>query len=394
MDLPRKRLLVVTSTFPRWSGDTTPSFIYELCIRLSRKYDVSVLAPHAMDTQAHENMNGIEVFRFRYAPASIERLAYGAGILANLRRNPLYLALVPLFLLALWRALRKLLKHENFDTVHAHWLIPQGWIASLLLCGQRKPRFICTVHGSDLNALRGMIFHHMQRRVFRCAEAITVVSQSLADQAIHLGIKPARVSVIPMGVDTKDRFLPSKSTNDNTILFVGRLAKEKGAEVLIQAMPHIMQHHPDVELLIIGDGPLRSSLEALAKELGVASRLRFVGAIPNQELPRYYQEAALVALPSLNEGFGLAAAEAFACARPVVASNIPSLLNFIQEGINGMLFPTGDAKALAEKIAWLLANPSVRDSMGQAGRALVAEHFEWDTITARYAEILFPPSTV
>ena len=198
----------------------------------------------------------------------------------------------------------------------------------------------------------------------------------------------------PMGIDTKNRFLPSEMNNKNLILFVGRLAPEKGVEILIRAMLNIVPHYPTVELLIIGDGQLRSELEALTENLGIAKHIRFLGAMPNQELPHYYHTASLVALPSLSEGFGLVVAEAFACARPVVASNLPALQDIVREGINGMMFSPGDENALAKKINWLLANPAVRSSMGQAGRALVSEQFDWDIIAARYAEVLFPPSAV
>ena len=121
----RKKVLVMTSTFPRWAGDHGPRFVFELCRHLCTDFDVTVLAPHAPGAKTNEILDGIRVVRFRYFFEWGESLAYQAGILPNLRSNPLRYVLVPGFLVLQFIALIRLLHQQKFSAIHAHWLIPQ-----------------------------------------------------------------------------------------------------------------------------------------------------------------------------------------------------------------------------------------------------------------------------
>ena len=132
MSLPR--LLVLTSTLPRWQGDTEPAFVESLSLELARSFDVTVLAPHARgaasdEKRQHEDRT-IRIRRFRYFIPGLESLAYEGGIMANLRRNPFRVLLVPFFLVAQLFAIARLHRRQHFDAVHAHWLIPPGLVAS------------------------------------------------------------------------------------------------------------------------------------------------------------------------------------------------------------------------------------------------------------------------
>jgi len=386
----RKRLLVLTSTFPRWEGDNTPPFVYDLCRRLTRNFEVWIIAPHAAGAAIREDMGEIHVVRFRYLPDCMEHLAYDGGILANLRNNPLNFLAIPFFLWALWRELQRMLRHISFDVIHAHWIIPQGWIAARRGGRNETPRLVCTVHGSDLNVLRNPIFKQIQHWVFQHADAITVVSHALAEKALALGAPPTRLAVVPMGIDVQRLFVPSSDPGNRAILFVGRLVPEKGPEVLIDAMPLVLEKHPDATLHVVGDGPLRTHLAARAHQLGIEHRITFHGAMPHAELPRFFRNASIFVLPSLNEGFGLTAAEALACNRAVIASALPALRDFIKDGETGLLFPPGNSVALAERILHLFANESLRHALASAGRAVAADRFEWNAVAKRYSAILAP----
>ena len=125
----RKKILVLTSTFPRWKDDVEPPFVYELSRRLNSKYSVHILAPHASGTAAEEYFDGMRVTRYRYFFPRWESLAYHGGILANLKQNPLRYLLIPFFLIGQLVALVRLLRNCRYDCIHAHWLIPQGLIA-------------------------------------------------------------------------------------------------------------------------------------------------------------------------------------------------------------------------------------------------------------------------
>ena len=126
-----RKLLILTSTFPRWNGDDEPPFVYELSRRLQKKFKIYVLAPHAAGCLSEEILNGINIKRFRYFFSRWEKLAYQGGILSNLKNKPWRYGLVPFFLMAEYVVLIRMLRRHRFDLIHAHWIIPQGLMALL-----------------------------------------------------------------------------------------------------------------------------------------------------------------------------------------------------------------------------------------------------------------------
>ncbi|MFL5401588.1 MAG: glycosyltransferase family 4 protein, partial [Gemmatimonadales bacterium] len=123
------------------------------------------------------------------------------------------------------------------------------------------------------------------------------------------------------------------------------------------------------------------------EELGIAGDVTFLGWVPNAELPRYYRAAAVSVIPSLEEGFGIPAAEAMGCEVPVVASDAGGLPEVVEDGVTGLVVPRGDASALANAIGSLLANPQLRRQMGQAGRARALRLFDWDRSAEQFEEL-------
>jgi glycosyltransferase involved in cell wall biosynthesis len=128
-------------------------------------------------------------------------------------------------------------------------------------------------------------------------------------------------------------------------------------------------------------------LARLAAELGIASDVTFLGWVPNVELPQYYRAAAVSVIPSLEEGFGIPAAEAMGCEVAVVASDAGGLPEVVENGVTGIVVPRGDAKALAQAIGSLLADPQRRRVMGQAGRERALRLFDWDRSAQQFEEI-------
>jgi len=148
----KPKLLVLTSTFPRWRDDTDPPFVYELSRRLADDFSVTILTPHYPGSLTHETLEGMEVQRFRYFFTKYEKLAGQTGILPTLRKHKLYLLVIPFFLLAQLTALIRLTYRLKPDIIHAHWLISQGFLASLCNFFSRTP-FIVTAHGTDVFGL-------------------------------------------------------------------------------------------------------------------------------------------------------------------------------------------------------------------------------------------------
>lgn len=389
----RARLLVLTSTFPRWEGDAEPGFVYDLCRRLAGEFDVTVLAPHAAGASRRETLAGMQVIRFRYGPGRWERLAYEGGIMANLRRNPFLYFMLPPFFLAQLCALLGQMRRLRPDALHAHWIIPQGVVmATAGYFASRMPTTLCTAHGSDVSALRGGFWQHLRRWVASRCDRVAAVSETIRDRLVSEGsCVPGRVEVIPMGADLQDRFVPDGSPrNAAEILFVGRLVEGKGADILLRALPAVLASQPDATLTVVGGGPERDRLASLVQQLGIESRVNFVGPVAHALLAAYYRRAALLALPSREEGFGLVLVEALGCGCPVVASDVPAIRSLLHEGRAGRLCRAGDADALAQALVDLLADGDARSALAEHGRQHVLSRYDWSITARRYAMMLVP----
>lgn len=392
----RKRLLVLTTTFPRWKGDKEPPFVFELCRRLTDRFDIFVLAPHTKGALTHEVMDGIEVIRFRYSPAKWERLAYSGGVLSNLKLNPLCYCLLPTFFLSQLISLCAILKRQKIDAIHAHWLLPQGLSAAVTgLLIKRMPPVLCTSHGGDILGLNAFGLPRLKRWALNQIQFLTVVSHALVGPSEKLGARLPNVAVIPMGIDTKNIFLPSSEQRESyTLLFVGRLVEKKGLTYLIAALPDVLIQYPETRLDIVGSGPEECRLRKQVASLGLSGSVHFHGAIANANIAPFYQRASILIMPSIvtkegdQEGLGLVLAEALACECPVIASDLPAIRDVIINQLSGWLVPEKDPSALGKAITELFSQPDLRRKLGKDGRIFVAENFDWNEISDRYGELL------
>lgn len=392
----RKRLIVLTSTFPRWDGDDEPTFIYNLCLRLKKYFDIHVLAPHYSGAATKEQLDGLQVTRFRYFFMSWERLAYQGGILANLKQKPWQYVLVPFFILSEFFTLVRLLLEQKFDLIHAHWLVPHGLVAVIArLSVKTPPPCLCTLHGGDLFGLQGNLFKKIKRLILSKSTVVTVVSRALRDEVMKLCPDYKKVYTIPMGVDLQNRFVPpSARTNKGSLLFVGRLVKKKGLRYLIDALPLILKRHPKVCLRIAGDGPEKSDLEARCDKLGINGHVRFLGSVKNKHLPALYQTSDVVVFPSViaddgdQEGFGLVVVEALGCACATLVTDLPAMRDIIIDGKTGLVVPQKSIRRLAEKVVYLLDDPKLCRSLGKEGRRYVENRYDWNMITAEYKALI------
>jgi glycosyltransferase involved in cell wall biosynthesis len=389
-------VLVLTSTFPRWKGDVDPPFVHELVRRLTDSFDIHVVAPHAPGSKRREILDGVHVHRFRYGHARWEHLAYHGGILANIKRSPVLCGLVPLFLAAQLLAAIHLLIRQPIQLIHAHWIFPQGMIALLARAIRRsRARVLCTSHGGDLYGLKGAVFSRVTKMVANACDHLTVVSHSMRGDLIKLGVESRKVSVIPMGVDLRRRFVPpSVPSRVESLLFVGRLVEKKGLRYLLAAMPEILKRFPQAHLTVAGDGPNRLELEKLASDLGLSERVRFLGALKNEELPAVYQRAGVVVFPSMisddgdREGFGLVLVEALGCGCACVVTDLPAMMDIVQDGKTAIVVRQKNSDEIAAAVIRLLTNPGLRSAMAREGRRQVLESFDWQAIVPKYRAVL------
>lgn len=395
------KILVLTSTFPRWRNDTDPPFVYELAKRLTANHQVTVLTPHYPGSSTKENMDGITIYRFRYFWGSFEKLAGSIGILPTLKNNPLYYLVVPFFLIAQLLSLISISRKVRPDVIHAHWIIPQGFMAFLAEKITGVP-FVVTAHGADVFGLKAQLFQWLKRIVLNRAKALTVVSKAL-EKAVRAEItNSARVQIIPMGV-SKNHFSPAQhdntlrekySMNGPFLLYVGRLTEKKGVCYLVEAMAEVVTVFPAAKLLIVGDGELASDLSQQVRDLKLGGNIVFVGAIANQEMPRYFATADVFVGPSIEaaggdtEGFGLTFVEAAMSGCCVIGTDVGGVGDIIQDKETGFLVPQKKSKPLANAILYSLQNNTTTAKIAVKARQRCIENYDWQVITSQYVEVL------
>ena len=229
-------------------------------------------------------------------------------------------------------------------------------------------------------------FIPFERLTYSFASALVAISATTRDELISgYGLPKERMGIIPVGVDAAVfRPLPAEEKIPDSILFVGRLDQRKGVDLLVQALPAVLKQVPNATLYLIGKGPLRQRLYAEAAELGLAERVVFLGAIPDAELPGWYNRCTVMAVPSLLEGLGITVLEGLACGIPIVGTAVPGLSAVLRNNENGLLVESGAKADLAEKLALVLQNAALRKQLSLAGPQLVQRDFSWDIIVARY----------
>jgi glycosyltransferase involved in cell wall biosynthesis len=217
----------------------------------------------------------------------------------------------------------------------------------------------------------------------------------MRDVLQELGIADSRINVIPMGVDLRNRFVPAvQRPASGALLFVGRLVEKKGLKYLIEALPMILEKHPNVNLRIVGDGQEKERILERLLGLGIAEHVEFFGAVANETLTEIFHSSDVVVFPSVvagdgdREGFGLVLVEALGCECATVVTDLPAMRDIVSNGKSALVVPQKDAHFLAEKISLLIDDDGLRQSLGQQGRQYVLEKFDWEIITNQYKELI------
>ncbi len=397
----RRKLLILTSTFPRWHGDTIVPFVYELSRRLVKDFEVSVLTPSYTGAKAGEIMGQIKVHRFRYFIRKLEKLAGGAGILPTLKKNKWYYLLIPFFMTAFFFASRKQVKKQKPDIIHAHWIVPQGLIAALMKKLYKVP-FLVTAHGGDVFGLQGKFATAIKRFTLKNADKITVVSTAIKNEILTKISPDLEVEIISMGVDSehfnpekKDSSIKNKYAIEGPfLLFVGRLAEKKGVRFLIEAMPAVIKEFPKAKLLIVGTGLLESKLKTLTQKLSLQQNIIFTGQIANSDLPKYYATADIFVAPSVisksgdREGLPVTLMEAMSCGAITVATNLEGNRDLILNGQTGFLIKHKSPTEISKTIIELLRNDDLIPQIRKQAREKIISAFDWKIISDKYKKVL------
>jgi len=396
---------MLTSSYPKYVGETTAPFIESIAVGLVRRqHTVHVVAPFHPDVRRAPIEYGVRLHFYRYAPhPALNVYGYAESLRADVGLRRTALAAVPFALAASLRALLHLTRRYQFDLIHAHWALPNGAPAMIAARLSGLP-LVVSLHGSDVYlAFKGWSLALSAAAVFRSADAITACSRDLYQRALRLGAPPARITVIPYGVDAH-AFRPdpragiqvraelSLPPDTPLILAMGRMVYKKGFTYLLDAMPRIRAIHPRAMLVLAGYGDLLDELKERARRFGLEEAVIFSGQLPRDRAARYVAAADVYVVPSVRDdagnvdGLPNTLLEGMGAARPIVATRTAGIPDVVTNGVTGLLVPERDPAALAEAITRLLTDRDVAARLGEAARRRVLEELSWDVTAARFEE--------
>ncbi|MBZ0113752.1 MAG: glycosyltransferase [Thermoanaerobaculia bacterium] len=393
------RVGVLAHSFPRFQGDTHGPFVKHLSEAVARRgHSVDALIPWDPEIRPDPD-TAIEISTFRYIwPPSFHQLGYSRTLRRDIRlaagaylQSPFYFAFGE-------RALERLSRRARLQLVHAHWLLPNGFIAARASAATGVP-FAVTLHGSDIfMAERNPLFRRMAKFTLAQAAHVTSCSPDLKDRLITLGGVEHRdkVHLVANGTEVVDEGPPALELRAKLglpiegplLVAVGRLVDKKGFRFLLDALPALLARQPDVHLALGGGGPLLEPLERQASDLGVSEHITFLGPLSHPDVLNLIAAGDVFVMPSVRDprgnidGLPIVVLEAMAAGRAVVATEIAGLPLAVEPGVTGVLVPEKDPDALSVAIADLLGTPGRSAEFGVRGRERVRTDLNWDAIAA------------
>jgi len=386
------RVLVVSSVVGKSPSEVLYSFVFDEVYRIAR----CGIKAHVARSKREGDICSYGICFHDMIESRLKLFVCGVNTLVYYPFSTLFGRPTPsiYFELAYGSRIVRLLKMLKPDILHAHFAYPEGWCSYIALRNTNlKIPFVVTLHGYDIlteprvgyGIRLNKRYDILVRRVLNEADAVIVASRAVYEEARKLVKSEEKIHLIPNSVDIQ-RFNPlidgSKirrlyNAEDKYIVFTLRHHEPKyGIAYLILAAKIVLKHRKDVVFIIGGDGSLRRFHMALAERLGIKDYVFFPGRIPQDEAPFYYAASDIVVVPSLQEAWGLVATEAMACGKPVIASRVGGLPDQVIDSYNGFLVPSRDPKTLADRILYLLDNPSEMKRMGLNSRRLAEERFD------------------
>ncbi|NLA11343.1 MAG: glycosyltransferase family 4 protein [Firmicutes bacterium] len=295
----------------------------------------------------------------------------------------------------------RLCRKKRFDLVHAH-----DWLVAYAGRGLKhifQIPLVASVHATEFGRNHGL--HNDEQRYIGevewslTYEAWRVICNSRYMRSEIEGVfnlPPDKISIIPNGIRPEAFQVPAPDPavrrrfagpEEKILFFIGRLVREKGVQVLLQALPKIGERIPHVRLIVAGQGPYAEELHRQALHLGIDHRVTFAGYIDEETRNQLYAHADLAIFPSLYEPFGLVALEAMAAQTPVVVSDTGGFAETVQHGVNGIRVAVENDFELAEQICALLQHPEGARRLAQRALQDVEKNFSWFSIARRYEEV-------
>lgn len=404
------KICILASSFPKWDGDFSSFFVYELGQSLlTHGYDLHILTPHAPGSKVVEQVNGLKIHRFPYFyPTIYQKLSQG-GMFPNIKRSFVAKIQLPfLFFAEIYHTL-KIIKKENIDVLNSHWILPQGLVGAIIKKFTGK-KHLLTIHAGGLFALETLPFKHKVTNfiVVNC-DHVTVVSSYNREKLLNLvttNLRPEiekKIKIIPMGVNI-EKFIQKDKTmlrakygtpiDTSMLLFVGRLSEKKGIEYIIKAMAIIIKNDKNIKLWIIGSGELEGDLKSLVNKLQLNDHIEFRGKVGEEELIESYILADIMIVPSIvtsygdTEGMPVVIMEALASGKPIITTDVGGITDAIMDGDTGILVQQKSSEELAKKIYELINDEELREHLSKNAVKCAREKFSWDVIANKYDQLI------
>jgi glycosyltransferase involved in cell wall biosynthesis len=363
----KKKICIVTCSFPHFEGDNRAFYMKRYVAMFKERYEIVVVAPRVFKKSLrYEETDGCKVYRF---PSFLSD-----KLLVEYERLPVF-RLMFYMVSGLMKSIQ-IARKEKCDLINAHFVMPTGLLGVVAGKLLRIP-VLMTTHGTELTLHRKAIFRPLIRMVLNGADL--TFTNSYYSRDLVMDFKPRQEPRVTLlcGVDT-DQFHPGYdgspirrkigvTDDDCLILTVANLTqRRKRVDILIRALSQVKDEN--VKLLVLGRGPLRAELEALAAELGVEDRISYIDFVEDEMLPVVYNAGDIFVLPSAEEGLGVPVMEAMSSALPVIGSRSSGILSLIRDGEDGLFFEKNNFEDLAEKIKLLSGDRVMRERLSRSAR--------------------------
>jgi L-malate glycosyltransferase len=373
------RILLLNYEFPPLGGGGGV-FSRDLALELARENEVDVITTLFKGLPPVENLKGLNIYR---VPVICRNSLCGASLI-SLLSFPL-----PCLLKAL-----ELCRKKKYDLINTHFAIPTGPAAGVISRKTGLPN-VLSVHGSDIynpvkktSPHRSTFFGAGVRFAINNSSVVVANSSYIKNATLEFYSPDKDIRVIPPGlggieptpVTRSDLSLENKKFYASAI---GRMVKVKGFDFLIRAVAILHEKNIDIELLLIGDGPERSSLEKLARELGVHHKVHFLGWLQGEKKFQYLALSDVYVMPSIREPFGISLLEAMKLGVPVICTDTGGQRDIVKDETNGLLVPPADSQALAGALESISLDPAKRKAISETNKEYV-KLFDIGTVARDY----------
>ena len=401
------KICTLTHTYPRFNGDINAPFVEHLMEHISRlKHDVSVLTAYDPEWKRSPEDHTVDLRTYRYIwPERLHILGYSRTIEGNIRFRKRVLALSPFLFLGAYRAFMSMVKEKKPDILHAHWILPNGFIAAHVSRMTGIP-LIIQLHGSDVfTAEKNALFRAMALYAASQAAYIVTPSPDLAERLGKIGIGTSKIGLVPNTVEadfatgvTSETTAALKQrlhvpANHKVILAMGRMVYVKGFSYLLEAFQRVAREMPDVTLVLAGGGVLFEDMQKRAEQLGLAARVVMPGSVMRGEVPVYFSMADMFVIPSIRhesgavDGLPVVVPEAMAAGLRVIGSDLGGIPVLVKDGLNGLLVKERDVDGLAGSMLRLLTDRTLRKEYGERSRRIIRNTVNYETVADYFSYV-------